>query len=117
MSGIVCRAASIALTGLQGTTVMVESAISQQLPGIAIIGLPDASLAEAKLRVRTATSQAGMPLSDRFITNKWKSRSVESAHKFSAPSQQGDAGNPLTQSFCSRRGGSRRLRVDVRFCA
>ena len=68
MSGIVCRAASIALTGLQGTTVMVESAISQQLPGIAIIGLPDASLAEAKLRVRTATSQAGMPLSDRFIT-------------------------------------------------
>ena len=68
MSGVVCRAASIALTGLHGTTVMVESAISQQLPGIAIIGLPDTSLAEAKLRVRTATAQVGMPLSDRFIT-------------------------------------------------
>ncbi|MEJ6490083.1 YifB family Mg chelatase-like AAA ATPase [Leucobacter sp. USCH14] len=68
MSGVVCRAASIALTGLEGTTVMVESAVSQQLPGIAIIGLPDASLAEAKLRVRTATAQAGLPLSDRFIT-------------------------------------------------
>ena len=72
MSGVVCRAASIALTGLQGTAVMVESALSQQLPGIAIIGLPDASLAEAKLRVRTATAQVGMPLSDRFITVKWR---------------------------------------------
>lgn len=68
MSGVVCRAASIALTGLQGTAVMVESAVSQQLPGIAIIGLPDAALAEAKLRVRTATAQVGLPLSDRFHT-------------------------------------------------
>jgi len=47
---------------------MVEAAVSQQLPGMAIIGLPDTALAEAKLRVRTATAQSGMPLSDRFIT-------------------------------------------------
>ena len=64
----VCRAASIALTGLDGTAVMVEAAISQQLPGMAIIGLPDTALAEARLRVRTATAQAGLPLSDRFLT-------------------------------------------------
>lgn len=63
----VCRAAAVALTGLEGTAVMVEAAVSQQLPGMAIIGLPDAALAEAKLRVRTATVQAGMPLADRFI--------------------------------------------------
>ena len=63
----VCRAAAIALTGLEGTAVMVEAAVSQQLPGMAIIGLPDTALAEAKLRVRTATVQAGMPLADRFI--------------------------------------------------
>lgn len=68
MSGEVCRAASIALTGIEGTTVIVEAAVSQQLPGMAIIGLPDTALAEAKLRVRTATTQAGMPLADRFIT-------------------------------------------------
>ena len=76
MSGVVCRAASIALTGLQGTAVMVESAVSQQLPGIAIIGLPDAALAEAKLRVRTATAQVGLPLSDRFHTIKWRTHDV-----------------------------------------
>ncbi|QIM18701.1 ATP-binding protein [Leucobacter coleopterorum] len=68
MNGEVCRAASIALTGVEGTVVTVEAAVSQQLPGMAIIGLPDTALAEAKLRVRTATAQAGMPLADRFIT-------------------------------------------------
>lgn len=67
MSGGVCRAAAVALTGLEGTTVMVESAVSQQLPGMAIIGLPDAALAEAKQRVRTASAQAGLPLSSRFV--------------------------------------------------
>jgi magnesium chelatase family protein len=68
MSTAVCRAASVALTGLEGTAVMVETAVSQQLPGMAIIGLPDTALAEAKLRVRTATAQVGLPLSDRFLT-------------------------------------------------
>lgn len=67
MSTAVCRAAAIALTGLRGTPVIVEAAVSNQLPGMAIIGLPDAALAEAKQRVRLAAQQAGMPLSDRFI--------------------------------------------------
>lgn len=68
MNHNVCRAAAIALTGLTGTTVMVEAAVSQQLPGMAIIGLPDAALAEAKQRVRTAATQAGFPVSQRFVT-------------------------------------------------
>lgn len=68
MNARVCRAAAVSLTGLDGTAVMVEAAVSQQLPGMAIIGLPDAALAEAKLRVRTATGQIGLPLSDRFLT-------------------------------------------------
>lgn len=68
MSGSVHRAGAIALTGLEGTAVTVEAAVSQQLPGMAIIGLPDTALAEAKLRVRTATAQSELPLSDRFLT-------------------------------------------------
>ncbi|GAA1318238.1 ATP-binding protein [Leucobacter albus] len=67
MSREVCRAAAIALTGLEGETVMVEAAVTQQLPGMAIIGLPDAALSEAKQRVRTASAQAGLALSDRFV--------------------------------------------------
>ena len=68
MNARVCRSAAVSLTGLDGTAVMVEAAVSQQLPGMAIIGLPDAALAEAKLRVRTATGQIGLPLSNRFLT-------------------------------------------------
>lgn len=67
MSGGVCRAASISLTGLEGTEVMVEAAVTNQLPGMAIIGLPDTAVAEAKQRVRLATQQAGLALSDRFL--------------------------------------------------
>lgn len=67
MNSTVCRTAAIALTGLDGTVVHVEAAVSNQLPGMAIIGLPDASLAEAKQRVKLATQQAGMSLTDRFL--------------------------------------------------
>ncbi len=63
----VCRTAAIALTGLSGTVVHVEAAVSNQLPGMVIIGLPDTALAEAKQRVKLATQQAGMSLSDRFL--------------------------------------------------
>ena len=62
------RAAAIALTGLDGTAIMVEAAVSEQLPGMAIIGLPDAALAEAKQRVRTASAQVGLPIANRFVT-------------------------------------------------
>lgn len=68
MSAGVCRAAAIAMTGIEGTVVQVESGVSNQLPGIAIIGLPDTALAEAKQRVRVATQQAGFSLTDRFLT-------------------------------------------------
>ncbi len=63
----VCRTAAIALTGLNGTLVHVEAAVSNQLPGMAIIGLPDTALAEAKQRVKLATQQAGLSLTDRFL--------------------------------------------------
>jgi len=68
MSAGVCRAAAIALSGLDGTAVQVEAAVSSQLPGMVIIGLPDTALAEAKQRVRLATQQAGCSLSDRMLT-------------------------------------------------
>lgn len=67
MSIGVCRTAAIALTGITGTVVHVEAAVSNQLPGMAIIGLPDTALAEAKQRVKLATQQTGMSLTDRFL--------------------------------------------------
>lgn len=64
----VAQVTAVTLDGLDGHTITVEAAASQQLPGMAIIRLPDTSLAEAKLRVKLAVKQSGLPFSDRFIT-------------------------------------------------
>lgn len=64
----VTRTLAIALTGLQGQVVQVEAAVTAQLPGMSVIGLPDAALAEAKQRIRIACQSSGLSLSPRFIT-------------------------------------------------
>ena len=53
----VARTRSVALLGLTGSVVEVEADLSSQLPGFVIIGLPDAALAEARERVRSAARQ------------------------------------------------------------
>ena len=59
---------AVALNGLTGRIVHVEASVSSQLPGMAVIGLPDASLGEAKQRIRLACQNSGLQLSKRFIT-------------------------------------------------
>ncbi|CAM3207917.1 Competence protein ComM [Arthrobacter ulcerisalmonis] len=62
------RTYSIALVGLNGYLVEVEADIGQTLPAFIILGLPDASLNEAKERIRSAAKNSGIPLSHRKIT-------------------------------------------------
>lgn len=62
------RSYSIALLGLNGYVVEVEADIGQTLPNFVILGLPDASLNEAKERIRSAAQNSGIPLSRRKIT-------------------------------------------------
>jgi magnesium chelatase family protein len=62
------RAHAVALLGIDGAVVEVEADISSQLPGFVIIGLPDASLGEARDRVRAAAGHAGLPLTSRKLT-------------------------------------------------
>ncbi|MDP9890233.1 magnesium chelatase family protein [Pseudarthrobacter enclensis] len=62
------RTYSIALVGLNGYMVEVEADIGQTLPAFIILGLPDASLNEAKERIRSAAKNSGIPLSRRKIT-------------------------------------------------
>lgn len=62
------RAYSVALVGLNGYMVEVEADIGQTLPAFIILGLPDASLNEAKERIRSAAKNSGIPLSHRKIT-------------------------------------------------
>lgn len=62
------RTYSIALVGLNGYVVEVEADIGQTLPAFVLLGLPDASLNEAKERIRSAARNSGIPLSRRKIT-------------------------------------------------
>jgi len=62
------RTHAVALLGLTGALVEVEADISGQLPGIVLIGLPDAALSEATWRVRTAAKNSGCPLTRNKLT-------------------------------------------------
>src|SRR5690606_1655954 len=62
------RAYAIALQGMDGAIVEVEADISNTLPGFVLIGLPDASLGEAKTRVRSAAINSGCPITNRKLT-------------------------------------------------
>lgn len=62
------RTYSVALVGLNGYIVEVEADIGQTLPNFLILGLPDASLNEARERIRSAAKNSGIPLSRRKIT-------------------------------------------------
>jgi len=68
VSADIGRAAAIALVGVQGRVIEVEAHLTSHLPGFSIIGLPDASLGEARERVRSAAVNAGSPLPARRIT-------------------------------------------------
>ena len=62
------RTYGVGLVGLDGRMVEVEADIGQTLPSFVLLGLPDASLNEARDRVRSAAKNAGLPLSRRRIT-------------------------------------------------
>jgi magnesium chelatase family protein len=62
------RALSVALIGLDGHVVEVEADLAQGLPGLTVIGLPDAALAEARDRVRAAIVNSGESWPQKRIT-------------------------------------------------
>ncbi|MFJ6002466.1 YifB family Mg chelatase-like AAA ATPase [Arthrobacter sp. NPDC092385] len=62
------RTYAVSLVGMNGHVIEVEADIGQTLPAFVLLGLPDASLTEAKDRIRAAARNAGVPLSRRKIT-------------------------------------------------
>lgn len=59
---------AVSLMGLAGTLIEVEAEISSNLPNFVLIGLPDASLSEAKDRVRAASHNSGLSMPARRVT-------------------------------------------------
>lgn len=62
------RTHAVALLGVNGHVVEVEADLAQGLPGLYLIGLPDAALAESRDRVRAAVLNSGMPWPQRRMT-------------------------------------------------
>ncbi|THJ66962.1 ATP-binding protein [Arthrobacter echini] len=62
------RTYAVSLVGMNGHVIEVEADIGQTLPAFVLLGLPDASLNEAKDRIRAAARNAGVPLSRRKLT-------------------------------------------------
>lgn len=58
MTGL-ARVWSVALHGVDGVPVEIEAAVGGGMPGVHLVGLPDAALQESKDRVRSAVVQAG----------------------------------------------------------
>src|SRR4029077_9598028 len=53
------RAFSVAVRGLEGEIVEIEADITSGLPGVHLVGLPDAALQESRDRVRAAITNCG----------------------------------------------------------
>ena len=64
----VARTHSIALVGVQGHPVEIETDIENGLPGLLLIGLPDTALREARDRIRAAIINSGEQWPQRRIT-------------------------------------------------
>ncbi|MGH9189009.1 MAG: YifB family Mg chelatase-like AAA ATPase [Acidimicrobiales bacterium] len=59
---------SATLLGVEGRPVAIEVHVSLGLPGLTIVGLPDASCREARDRVRAALLSSGLPWPTRRVT-------------------------------------------------
>ena len=57
---MICNVRTLGVSGIQGNVVSAECYISGGLPGFDIVGLPDASVKEARERVRAAAKSSGL---------------------------------------------------------
>ncbi len=62
------RTRAVALVGVEGHVVEVETDLASGLPGTHLVGLPDTALAESRDRVRAAVSNSGETWPQRRIT-------------------------------------------------
>ncbi len=62
------RSWSVSLLGLDGHVVEVEADLANGIPGLSITGLPDASLGEARDRVRAAVVNSGHAFPSKRVT-------------------------------------------------
>lgn len=65
---MLAKVTSCAVVGLEGELIQVEVDISQGLPSMTIVGLPDAAIQESRERVRAAIKNTGLPFPRTRVT-------------------------------------------------
>ncbi|WP_201161494.1 ATP-binding protein, partial [Phaeovulum veldkampii] len=65
---MLAKAYTVAFEGIEARLVEVQCAVTQGLPGFAIVGLPDKAVSEARERVRAALGALSIALPARKIT-------------------------------------------------
>ena len=60
---MLARLSAAAVVGVDAIPVSVEVDVSTGLPGVTMVGLPDATVRESRDRVRTAIRNSGFPVS------------------------------------------------------
>jgi magnesium chelatase family protein len=59
---VLSRVSASAVVGIDAVPVSVEVDVSGGLPGVTMVGLPDATVRESRERVRTAIRNSGFPI-------------------------------------------------------
>lgn len=68
--GVLASVRGVALVGLRAHQVRVEACVTSGLPGLRLVGLPDAAVREAGDRARTAVQRCGLTWpSERIVVN------------------------------------------------
>lgn len=62
------RTTAVAIHGVHLSLIEVEADLGNGIPGFIILGLPDASLNEARERIKAAARNTGIPLANRKLT-------------------------------------------------
>jgi magnesium chelatase family protein len=65
---VLARIAAAAVSGVEAVPVSVEVDVSPGLPGVTMVGLPDATVRESRDRVRTAIRNSGFPFPPDRVT-------------------------------------------------
>ena len=76
---MLARIFSCAVIGLEGVVVEVEVDYTNGLPGMTLVGLPDAAVQESRERVQTAVKNAGLHFPRRRIVVNLSTASIMAA--------------------------------------
>jgi len=96
---MIAKIASCAVVGLSAQPVEIEVDVTQGLPKMIVVGLPDTAVQESKERVKSALKSAGLPIPGRrIVVNLAPADLRKEGPAYDLPIAIGIAGHPRRQA-------------------